>query len=210
MNIKHHPTETTLASFATGTLDEARALAVATHLALCPQCRAVQQNFEHVGGALLDRVAPDAMASDALQQALARIGTPEPSKPARASRADGLPEPLSAYELGPWRWIGRGVQWRSVDVPIENDVRVFMLKAAPGIHLPRHRHVGSEWTCVFEGAFAHEGGRFGPGNFDEADENVEHDPRVEKGATCVCLVALQGNIMLQGFFGRLLQPFIRI
>ncbi len=210
MTITHHPTETTLASFATGTLDEARALAVATHLSLCPQCRTMQHKFEHVGGALLDRVTPDAMAPDALQHALARIGTPEPARPVRAPRADGLPEPLSAYELGPWRWIGRGVQWRSVGVPIENHLRVFMLKAAPGIHLPRHRHVGSEWTCVFEGAFTHEGGRFGHGDFDEADENIEHDPRVEEGATCICLVALQGNIVLQGFFGKLLQSFIRI
>lgn len=210
MNIKHHPTETTLAGFATGTLDEARALAVATHLSLCPQCRTVQQNFEHVGGTLLDRIASDAMAPDALQQALNRIENARPPDRPPARRTDGLPAPLSAYELGPWRWIGRGVQWRSVGVPVENDLRVFMLKAAPGIHLPRHRHVGSEWTCVFEGAFAHAGGRFGPGDFDEADETVEHDPRVEEGATCVCLVALQGNIVLQGFFGKLLQPFIRI
>lgn len=210
MNIHHHPTETTLASFATGTLDEARALAVATHVSLCPQCRAKQKSFEHVGGALLERVAPDEMTPGALQRALAGIDTPEPVKRAPVRRTDRLPEPLSAYPLGRWRWVGPGVQWRSVGVPIENNIRVFMLKAAPGTSLPRHRHVGSEWTCVFQGAFAHAGGRFGPGDFDEADENVEHDPHVEEGAACICLVALQGNIVLQSFLGKLLQPFIRI
>jgi putative transcriptional regulator len=102
------------------------------------------------------------------------------------------------------------VQWRSVDVASDDGVRVFMLKARPGVKLPRHRHTGTEWTCVFEGAFSHHLGRYGAGDFDEADETVEHDPVVDNESGCVCLVALQGHIELQGFFGRLLQPLIRI
>ena len=34
MTIAHHPTDATLAAFAAGTLDEGRALVVATHLSL--------------------------------------------------------------------------------------------------------------------------------------------------------------------------------
>ena len=124
--------------------------------------------------------------------------------------ARDVPAPLSRYAVGPWRSIGRWVQWRSVDVRSDEGVRVFMLKAKPGTKLPRHRHTGTEWTCVFEGAFSHELGRYGAGDFDEADETVEHDPSVDADMGCVCLVALQGNIELQGFFGRLLQPFVRI
>jgi putative transcriptional regulator len=112
--------------------------------------------------------------------------------------------------LGSWRSIGRGVQWRSVEVASDEAVRVFMLKAAPGTRLPRHKHTGTEWTCVFEGAFRHDLGRFGPGDFDEADESHEHNPVVEDGMACICLVALQGNIRLQSLLGRLMQPFIRI
>jgi putative transcriptional regulator len=95
-------------------------------------------------------------------------------------------------------------------VPSDDAVRVFMLKAAPGTKLPKHRHTGTEWTCVFQGAFRHQLGRYGAGDFDEADESVEHDPVVEEGDTCICLVALRGSIELQGFFGRLLQPLVRI
>ena len=85
-----------------------------------------------------------------------------------------------------------------------------MLKAAPGTRLPRHEHTGTEWTCVFEGAFRHDLGRFGPGDFDEADETVEHNPVVEDDVPCICLVALQGNIELQSTLGRIIQPFLRI
>ena len=54
MTIKHHPSDATLAAYASGTLDQARGLAVATHLSLCAQCRAAVRKFESVGGAVLE------------------------------------------------------------------------------------------------------------------------------------------------------------
>ena len=85
-----------------------------------------------------------------------------------------------------------------------------MLKAAPGTKLPHHKHMGYEWTCVLEGAFEHQFGRYGPGDFDEADETMEHKPTVCEGVPCICIVALQGGIELQSWLGRLLQPLIRL
>lgn len=215
MSIHHHPSEETLAAFASGQLDEARALVVASHVALCPECRAALRRFEDFGGALLAATDPAAMAGDALARSLAALDAPLPSTspaaPARPrARADGLPAPLAAYELGPWRWIGRGVEWRKVEVAAEDGLRVFMLRAQPGTRLPRHRHKGDEWTCVFAGAFRHQHGRFGPGDFDEADDSVEHHPTVEAGVPCVCLVALDKGIAFQGWIGRLLQPLVRM
>jgi len=210
MTIMHHPSDATLAAFAAGTLDGARSLVVATHLSLCPACRKAVRTFEHVGGALLDEAAPSGMKPGALERAMAQLGEPEPvARQARASE-ENLPAPLSHYELGSWRWIGRGVQWRSVAVDAADGCRVFMLKAAGGTRLPRHRHTDTEWTCVFQGAFRHDLGRFGPGDFDEADDSVEHNPFVEEGAPCICLVVLAGSIELQGWMGKLLQPLIRI
>jgi putative transcriptional regulator len=212
MTITHHPSDATLAAFASGGLDEARCLVVATHLSLCPQCRNATHGFEEAGGAMLDAVEPTALSAGALQRAMTALGPLDIVSPALRG-GDGareLPVPLSHYAVGPWRWIGRGVQWRPVDVASDQGVRVFMLKAAPGTRLPRHRHTGTEWTCVFEGAFTHDLGRYGAGDFDEADDSVEHNPVVDADMGCVCLVALQGGITLQGFLGRLLQPFVRI
>jgi len=211
MTITHHPSDATLAAFASGTLDEARALVVATHLSLCAECRKAVRAFEHVGGALLDDLQPAEISAGALERAMAQLGAPEAISPVpRDQRLKNLPAPLSQYELGSWRWIGRGVQYRSVPVSSAEGGRVFMLKAAPGTRLPRHRHTGTEWTCVFDGAFQHDFGRYGPGDFDEADETMEHNPVVEDGVPCICLVALKGSIELQGWMGRLLQPLIRI
>ena len=211
MTIAHHPSDATLAEFASGTLDECRGLVTATHLSLCAHCRDAVRAFECVGGFLLDWAEPANLSAGALERALAQLDRPAiAAEPAAATVEHLLPAPLSRYRLGQWRWIGRGVQWRPVDVGSADGVRAFMLKAAPGTRLPRHKHTGTEWTCVFEGAFRHDLGRFGPGDFDEADETVEHNPVVEDGAACICLVALQGNIRLQSVLGRLIQPFLRI
>lgn len=212
MTITHHPSDATLAAYATGTLDEARGLVVATHLTLCGACRNAVHGFERVGGALLDAAEPAELSSGALQRAMAALGPLDivaPQVPG-AQTASDLPAPLSRYSIGPWRWIGRGVQWRPVEVGSDDGVRVFMLRAKPGTKLPRHRHTGTEWTCVFEGAFSHDLGRYGAGDFDEADESVEHNPAVDAEQGCVCLVALQGQIELQSFIGRLIQPFVRL
>lgn len=211
MTILHHPSDTTLARFAAGTLDEARALVVSVHLATCDGCRRAARSFESLRGVALADGEPVAMSPDALQSALAAISAETSPQPARqAARHSEWPAPLSAYPLGDWRRIGRGVQWREVGVPVRDGVRVFMLKAEPGTRIPRHEHTGIEWTCVLQGAFRHQHGHYGAGDFDEADEAVAHDPVIEDGPECVCLVALQGQIRFTGWIGRLVQPFVRI
>lgn len=210
MTITQHPSDATLAAFASGTLDEARGLVVATHLSLCAQCREGVRAFEQVGGELLETTEPAGMTPGALERAMLRLGEPEPLRTKLPDAVRDLPAPLSQYPLSAWRRIGRSVQWRSVDVPSREGVRVFMLKAAPGTRLPRHKHTGTEWTCVLEGEFRHDLGRYGPGDFDEADETMEHNPVVKEGVACICLVALQGSIQLQSWMGRLIQPLIRL
>ena len=209
MTITHHPSDETLAAFATGSLDEARSVLVAAHISLCERCRTTVGALEQVGGTLIEQAVPAALRPEALDEALARIGTAAPSASVPRARSD-YPTVLAPYRVGPWRWIGPGLHWRGAEVPSRDGTRVFMLKSAPGSSLPHHGHSGVEWTCVLEGAFRHELGRYGPGDFDDADDSVDHTPFVEPDATCVCLVALQGKLELRGWIGKLLQPFVRL
>jgi putative transcriptional regulator len=211
MTITHHPLDVALAAFAAGTLDEGRALVVSMHLSACPACRAAVRTFERLRGIALVDGEGAPLKTDAWQRALAAISSTEPaSAPARDSVQAEWPGPLSAYPLGTWRRIGGGVQWRSVGAPADAGTRVFMLKAAPGTGIPHHGHAGLEWTCVLQGAFSHQNGRYGPGDFDEADDSIDHLPIVEDGDECVCIVALQGQIRLKSWIGRMVQPFLRI
>ncbi len=210
MTIHHHPSDETLAAYAAGMLDEARRLIVATHLSLCSQCNSFVRALDGIGGTMLDEVSPVAMSDGSLSRLLERLDEFDSASAIPALASDIWPAPLRRYGMGRWRWVGPGVEWCSVGVPVANDTRVFMLRAKPGTKLPHHRHSGIEWTCVLEGAFIHDGGRYGPGDFDEADEADEHKPVVDDGVPCICLVALQGNIQLQSRLGRLLQPLIRL
>ena len=161
---------------------------------------------------MLQELPRTALRPDALSLALTRLENKQDEAAASIQRTRDdrhLPASLEVYERGPWRWLGRGIQFCAIDVPSGPDIRMFMLKAAPGIRLPHHKHTGFEWTCVFQGSFKHEGGHFGPGDFDEADEGVEHRPVVGDDDVCICLVALQGKVQLQGWAGRLLQPLLR-
>jgi len=212
MSPRHHPSDPVLADYASGSLDQGSALVVGTHVSLCPACREAARAFEHVGGVLLEDLAPTPLKSGARGTILEKLdlAVAVEGRPASIGADADLPIPLAEQDLGPWRWIGRGVYWRSVGSDWEDGTRVFMLKAAPGTPLPHHRHEGREWTCILQGAFRHDLGRYGAGDFDEADEHDEHRPFVETGEPCICLVAMQGQIELQGWFGRLLQPFVRI
>lgn len=211
---RQHPKDITLSEFAAGTLDEGRSLVVATHLAMCGQCCEFVSALEEAGGQLLDQIEPAAMSQGAASRVLDLIDR-ESREPQRKSPAGPIiwkpdQDSLLGYGLGPWRWVSPGLHYRAVNLPAGNETRVFMLKAVPGLNLPSHSHTGTELTCVLAGAFIHEGGRYAVGDCDDADQDVGHSPVIDEGEECVCLVAMQGQIKLNGMLGRLIQPFIRI
>jgi putative transcriptional regulator len=211
--IHHHPSDETLAAYLREELDEGRRVLVSAHVELCNSCARMVAASNHLAGVRLEAGEQVPLDSNALRNVLARIDAGADAS--RLSSRQIVDRPyglraLSRYEIGEWRWIGPGVHWRSVAVPAEDGARVFMLKAAPGTHLPHHTHSGTELTLILSGAFVHEGGRFGVGDFEEADGTVEHQPVVEQGEECVCLVAMEGQLRLLGLLGRLMQPFVRM
>jgi len=213
MTIVHHPSDETLIAFAGANLCEGNSLVVATHLAHCTRCRAFLRDMEELAGGMLEQ-NQTAVIGDATRRAtLGQLdGIPvEPvSETFVKNTVDRPMAPLSIYEGGKWKWVGPGVYRQFIDVPNQSGTRVFMLRAAPGTRLPDHRHVGTEWTCILKGAFLHDHGRFGAGDFDEADSSVDHNPFVEEGEECICLVALNGHVEMTGWLGRLIQPFVRL
>lgn len=206
MSIVHRPSDETLAAFAAGQLDEGLAVVVACHIEADQESRRRLRELETVQGALLDAVEPVAMASGPTDAA-----TAAPAKPASAAASmseAGMPKVLRPYGFGPWRPIGIRIAMRRVEVP-GADARVFMLRAGPGIALPHHKHTGFEWTTILAGAYEHEYGRYAAGDFDEADAEHDHTPRVDPVEGCTCIVAMTGSVQLQGWLGRLLQPLVR-
>ncbi|MEZ5773670.1 MAG: ChrR family anti-sigma-E factor [Hyphomicrobiaceae bacterium] len=218
MSITHHPHAETLAELASGHLDSGRSIVIAAHLERCRACARQVRLLEAVGGQLIEDAVPEPMSEGALARMLGLIDAAGPIAaavtPDLASQVTGetapLPAALSAHGMGGWQWVGPGIHRRMVEVSDDKGARVFLLKARPGTRMPDHTHTGSELTLVLSGAFSHSGGRFGPGDLEEADDSVEHQPLVEPGGPCICLVAMEGSLRLKGLAGRLLQPFLRL
>ncbi|MEO8318258.1 MAG: ChrR family anti-sigma-E factor [Bradyrhizobium sp.] len=213
MTVHHHPPDELLTAFAAGTLDLGQHIAVATHLQTCPHCRVMVRAMEQVGGVLLDRLPPAEMSSGAFAAAEARLGgvaAPPAQYSAGFRDISSLPQFVRRYPDNGWKWIAPKVHLRPIALPEPSATRVFLLRSKPGTKMVEHTHTGFEMTCVLSGSFAHEGGQFGPGDFDLGDGSVDHDVRIDSTEDCICLVAMQGDLKLHGVIGRLLQPLIRM
>ena len=212
MSVTHHPPPELLAGFAAGTLDAGEHLAVAVHASGCPTCRRLLRAVESIGGSTLEAIEPAAMKAGAFEDVMARLDRSPPQSPAPADRCadDDLPEILRHYRIGRRRWVAPGVSMRPIALPGPSRSRAFLLSSNPGTHMLEHTHTGTELTCVLRGSFSHEGGRFGAGDFDFGDETLDHEPTVGDGEPCLCLVAMTGDLRINGFFGRLISPFVRL
>jgi putative transcriptional regulator len=215
MTIHHHPPDELLTAFAAGVLDLGQHIAIATHLVGCPHCRATVRLMEHVGGTILAGLTPTAMSREAFAAVEARLGEVAAARRPAAAASDlagvaGLPDFVRGYPADRWRWIAPKMHLRPIRLPDESTTRVFLLKSRPGTRMIEHTHTGFEMTCVLSGSFTHAGGHFGPGDFDLGDGSVDHEIMVDSAEDCICLIAMQGDLKLNGVIGRLLQPLIRL
>lgn len=98
---KHHPTEECLLAYANGGMGEAESLLIATHLALCPECRKTAQIGECVGSQLLEdakAVPVSATCRDKLFAALDQTECSTTATNAASVSVDCfIPEPLRGY-----------------------------------------------------------------------------------------------------------------
>ena len=198
----HHPDDSLLIEYAAGSLGEAKALLVATHLALCPACRAAVRDGEIVGGTLL-------------QAATYTVGAGEPREPGSAAMptmrsrvsasSNPIPNPLRDYLVTPladiaWRQVWLGL--REYRLP-QFGGGVRLLSIPGGGRMPRHTHEADELTLVLQGAFGDDTGHFARGDVATADSSIDHRPKADAGQMCICLAVEDGALRLTGWTGRL-------
>ena len=202
--IRHHPSETTLAAYAAGTLPEALAIVTATHLGHCSLCQTILATLEATGGALLDELTPVPLSGDALDRLLTRTGEPAPAPPPILNPE--LPAPLNRVALGRWWPVGFGIRYR----PLHTAGAAWggLLMAQPGRALPRHGHKGLELTCILSGSFADGSGEYHVGDLSEPATDHDQPPVVIGAEPCLCIIASEGMRLrgLLGFAQRLIGP----
>jgi putative transcriptional regulator len=183
--IHHHPSDESVLAYANGSLKRTLALALGAHLESCATCRESLAVAEALGGAALDSTPAAELPEEAFARALERLDQVAPASTSTTPRP--FAERIGTVKQ---RWLAPGI-WIH---PILKDgaQRAYILGAAPGKMLPRHGHKGLEMTQVLKGVFFDSATRYGPGDFLEADEEVEHSLRVGPEEACICLVASEG------------------
>ena len=212
--IKHHLSEDLLMRYSNGTLCEAFSLAVATHISMCDDCRAALESYEAMGGALLDVSDPEEMGEDSFESVMALIENQPVQITESAEKVESdVPSALSDYIGGSlkdikWRPIGLGVKQSLLKTSGNSTARLLYIPA--GTAVPHHSHNGNELTLVLKGAFEDEVARFGPGDVEMADEDLDHQPIAVEGEDCICLAVTDAPLKFQTFIHKLVQPFLKI
>lgn len=212
MSPSHHPDDLLLTSYAAGTLERHDALIVATHAAMCRQCRETISVWECAGGTLLNDVAPVPLDPEAFARTLARAQVETAAeKPAVQPSNDDTPAPLRAF-MGhglaevKWRSAGPGLHYATLSRDGKRAVR--LLRGAAGTSVGLHTHKGTEYTLALGGGYGDVTGTYLPGDFQTADTATHHDPTVHLDGPCVILAVtsdyLSFTSWIQRVVGRML------
>lgn len=222
MSVQHQVSDELLLDYASGSLAEGWSIAVATHLALCPQSRARLARIEAAGGAMLEMVDVDEKQDmdtawqsmrARLDGSVATMTAPKPSKP-KAAPTPVVPEPLRSY-LGrdadqlQWKPLGRGAYHIPIKIS-DGETSVRLLRIPAGKPVPEHSHGGRELTLVLKGSFHDGHARFARGDLEEADETLQHQPIADKHEDCICLAVTDAPLRFKSRFLRLVQPILGI
>lgn len=201
-------------SYAAGSLSEAHALVVASHIDSHSELKEKLSDAEAIGGALLEDNDTAELSDTMWEGVLGKLdeGVNDNDKIV-IENTGHLPQPLTDYLKGGldnlrWRKMGPGLsQVRLWTGP--NDERLWLLKAKGGVKIPMHDHRSLEMTLVLQGSYCAGEERYTPGLIELADENThDHQPIIDQGEDCICLVVTEAPIKIHNLIGRIFQPFI--
>ncbi len=208
--IGHHTPDAMLAAYAAGSLPHPFAVVIATHVSMCEDCRAALEAHQAAGGVVLDETKGEALSERLRDRVLDHLDDAVEDTPAHA-RTGIYPSPVVAAMKGRaprWKSLGMGVKQDILSADEEGSLRLLYIPAGQAV--PDHGHRGTELTLVLQGSFSDVTGRFGVGDVEVADEELEHTPTADEGLPCICLAATDAPLRFSALLPKLLQPIFRI
>ncbi|HEX2590831.1 MAG TPA: ChrR family anti-sigma-E factor [Rhizomicrobium sp.] len=207
--IEHHIEPALLLAYASGATDEPASLIVATHLALCAECRRTVADAEAAGGVFLEDAPPAAVEASSLDRVLARLNGQEIRK---AAKPVGItPEPLRSY-LGAevtdvdWRHLAGGISEYRIMQRGRSVVR--LLKARPSSFVYEHTHKGEEVTLILTGGLTDHTGAYHRGDV-QTMTNEYHVPTALPGEDCIVLAVTTAPLRFRDWRAQLFAKWKR-
>jgi putative transcriptional regulator len=162
MAVTHHPAPESLMSCSAGSMPEAFAAVMASHIAMCPDCRKELSVMEQIGTVLFEAIAPTAVACEAEVTSMRDLQEHDERQP----QSDGdVPAPLvrilgTSLDGVQWKRAGRGIWQHRIALSHEGSSTLRLIKVAAGLSLPEHGHSGPELTLVLRGSFRDDSGQY--------------------------------------------------
>jgi putative transcriptional regulator len=199
MSIAHHPAPESLMSCSAGSMPEAFAAVMASHIAMCSSCRRELALLQDVGTALFEIVTPMPVARGGPVLAMRGLES-EGDEEDRCPAVGDIPAPLAPVLGGSldkvtWSRVGPGIGQHQIALSNNERRSLRLIKVAPGLSLPAHDHDGSELTLVLRRSFRDESGQYCAGDVADVCKGVEHSPMADPDQGCICLVATSGKLI---------------
>jgi putative transcriptional regulator len=181
--LRHHLDIASLMSCSAGSQPEALAAVIASHLAVCPQCRASLSRLSCVGEALFEGLPQAKLQNDWPVEAL---NNPTPHRVDRGQNPSSLTERLKPLE---WKPVGIGARAATLPLSPLASGDLCILDLAPGTQLPQHALDKAQLTFVMTGSFRDERGTFRPGDIVDREPQSNLSSVADPLSGCVCLIA---------------------
>lgn len=220
-----HPSDNILLEFSAGTLDWAVSICVSAHLQFCPNCKNKVMRFNAIGGAVVEKVAPQTVSESSFSSLMARINKASDCSTAKhctghAQDHSSLDErtralPNVVQKLIPkdkplkWKFISSDLHCAQLETG-QDKYEVSFHKIKRGGKVVEHDHRGLEVTLVLEGSFSDDKGNYVPGDFIEKAPGDIHRPMAAQDQDCLCLSVVEAPVKVTGFIGKLINPFLSI
>lgn len=208
--ITHHISDPLMAAYAAGNLPYHYELVVASQISMSDEARARLAAHEMAGGAVMAETDAVDLSANMKSNLMAMLDEPAP-KEITYQRSGVFPGPVMEALKGKppkWKRLGFGVRQSILHADKQGSVRLLYIPGGEAV--PDHSHEGLELTLVLQGSFSDETGRFGVGDIEIADDDLEHAPVADPGEACICLAATGAPLRFRSFVPRLFQPIFKI
>ena len=161
-----------------GTLSPERAAEAEAHLATCAACARLMESLRPVVSSFGDWPADILRPTDSLWERLSRRISPE--------AAEAHEAPAARWSEPDWDDVAPGISCKILASDVTRDRVTMLVRLAPGVEYPAHRHAGTEELHLLDGELWIQDKKLMPGDYYLAEAG-SLDTRVwsETGCTCV-------------------------
>jgi anti-sigma factor ChrR (cupin superfamily) len=169
-----------VSAYALGALPAGETRLFDAHLASCPDCQRELQRLRPAVDALRSSPAEFLQPSDSLWDRLHERIRGEASE-------DTLTGGLFAWREPEWEEVAPGICCKLLATDMERDRVSMLVRLAPGVAYPPHRHAGVEELFLLDGELWIDHRKLYPGDYYRAEAGTA-DQRVWSATGCVCLL----------------------